>query len=125
MARLLLVEDSRYVTHPLRRLLAAHGHEVHIFRTGEEALESLERWLPDLVILDLMLPGLSGADVLRRMRAAEHTRALPVVMLSSGMAAGTAEALLAAGAQACLPKASRDAGQLPNTITRLLAADAA
>ena len=123
--RVLVIEDDANILLSLEFVLEREGYDVRSATSGREGLTAMQRDRPDLVILDLMLPGLSGVDVLRRIRAADHTRTLPVVILSSGMPPRTAEALLAAGAQACLPKASRDPAQLPNTITRLLAADAA
>ena len=122
MAKLLLVDDSRAVTDALSRVLETYGHEVDVASSGEAALASLERALPDLVVLDLMLPGIGGAEVLHVIRGAGRTRTLPVVILSSGMDPPTCAALLAAGAQACLRKVSRDPDELPATIARLLAA---
>jgi CheY-like chemotaxis protein len=125
MAKLLLVDDAPAVIRAVSRLLGAHGHVVDVAASGEAALASLERSpLPDLVVLDLMMPGIGGAEVLRRLRAAERTRTLPVVILSSGMDAAVRAALLAAGAQACVLKASRDPDELPETIARVLAGGA-
>lgn len=62
------MDDEESILIPLEFLLKRAGHEVVLARTGEEALAHLEALPPDLVILDLMLPGLDGFDVLERIQ---------------------------------------------------------
>ena len=64
----LIVEDEKHVRDPVRTLLENAGHEVTAAGTGEEALAELATIAPDLAILDLHLPGVSGVDVLRELR---------------------------------------------------------
>ena len=82
-ARLLIVDDTPLNLKLLGDLLAAKGYAVTTAGNGEEALAKLASDLPDLVLLDVMMPGLSGYDVCRRIRASEATALLPVVMVTS------------------------------------------
>lgn len=65
--------------------------------TGEEGLEIAEARQPDLILLDLFLPGLHGDEVLRRVRANEATAGIPVILISADATDGQAERLLAQG----------------------------
>ncbi|GAA5334379.1 MULTISPECIES: response regulator transcription factor [Thermus] len=67
--RVLLVDDEESILVPLEFLLRKAGYEVALAKTGEEALEAVERGPVDLVVLDLMLPGLDGFAVLERLKA--------------------------------------------------------
>jgi two-component system response regulator MtrA len=69
MPRILLVEDNDDLAFGLRRALESHGHEVEVAGDGEGGLRSVRRHPPDLMVLDLMLPGMDGFAVLRAMRA--------------------------------------------------------
>jgi two-component system response regulator MprA len=80
MTRVLVVEDEANIAGFIRRGLIYKGYEVDVAASGEEALESVQKSLPDLVILDLMLPGIDGIEVCRRLRAADD---LPIIMLTA------------------------------------------
>jgi DNA-binding response OmpR family regulator len=80
VSRILVVDDDRTVSDVVARYLQRDGHEVTTVADGPGALEQAERAAPDLLILDLMLPGLSGLEVCRRLRATGH---LPVIMLTA------------------------------------------
>jgi two-component system response regulator MprA len=79
--RVLIVEDDPSISAMLRRGLSFEGYQVRLARTGGEALESVRDESPDVVILDLMLPGLDGIEVCRRLRAAGEI--MPVLMLTA------------------------------------------
>ena len=80
MTRVLLVEDEESFSDPLSYLLQAEGFEVAVAATGPEALAEYDRSGADLVLLDLMLPGLSGTEVCRQLRA---RGSVPVIMLTA------------------------------------------
>lgn len=79
----LLVEDEPAQREVLRYNLEAEGFAVVSARDGEEALERIAEGLPDLILLDWMLPHLSGIEVCRRLRMRPETRAIPIIMLSA------------------------------------------
>jgi two-component system phosphate regulon response regulator PhoB len=81
--RILLIEDEREITDPLSYGLQREGYETIIAHDGQEGLRKAQTLLPDLVILDLMVPGLNGLEVGRELRAGERTRDIPIVILSA------------------------------------------
>jgi two-component system, OmpR family, phosphate regulon response regulator PhoB len=81
--RILLIEDERALTEVLTYTLRREGYDVSVAHDGQEGLRKAQTLLPDLVILDLMLPVLDGLDVCRELRAGERTRTLPILMLTA------------------------------------------
>jgi len=82
-ASILIVEDEEALTLLLRYNLETQGYEVETMARGDEADTRLKEGTPDLVILDWMLPGLSGIELCRRLRARPETRQLPIIMLTA------------------------------------------
>jgi two-component system, OmpR family, phosphate regulon response regulator PhoB len=82
-ASILIVEDEDALTLLLRYNLETQGYEVETIARGDEADTRLKEGTPDLVILDWMLPGLSGIELCRRLRARPETRQLPIIMLTA------------------------------------------
>ena len=83
LADLLLVDDERDLLNPLVFALERDGHRCVVCETGQEAIDAIERQTWDLVVLDLMLPDISGAEICRRIRGDERTRTLPVIIVSA------------------------------------------
>ena len=81
--RILIVEDEEDLTLLLRYNLEAAGYEVETVARGDDADVRLKERMPDMVILDWMLPGLSGIEICRRLRARPDTKALPIIMLTA------------------------------------------
>ncbi len=95
--KILIVDDEPSIVAPLQFLMERNGYRVSVAASGEEALETIERDPPDLVLLDVMLPGLSGFDVCRMIRensALSNVRIILVTALgrkinvAKGMALG-------------------------------------
>ena len=82
-ATILVVEDETDVALMLRYNLEAEGFKVLIAYSGDEAAERLRETIPDLILLDWMLPGLSGIELCRRWRAREETAGIPIIMLTA------------------------------------------
>lgn len=83
MPKVLIVEDEEPLSLLLRYNLEAEGYAVESCVRGDEAEIRLRESLPDLLLLDWMLPGLSGIELCRRLRAREDTERLPVIMLTA------------------------------------------
>src|SRR5438132_2394490 len=81
--RILVVDDTPQNVKLLSDLLAARGYEVTTASSGEQALQSIARQPPDLVLLDIMMPGISGYEVCRKIRENPATALLPVVLATS------------------------------------------
>ena len=80
MSRILIVEDEKKITRFLELELTHEGYEVQTAGDGRSGLEQAQSWQPDLLILDLMLPELSGIEVCRRLR---HDSDVPIIMLTA------------------------------------------
>ncbi|GAB1435224.1 two-component system phosphate regulon response regulator PhoB [Sphaerotilus sulfidivorans] len=83
MGRILVVEDEAAIAELLSMNLRFEGHEVRIAATSDEAVQAVRDSLPDLVVLDWMLPGEPGVALARRWRADARTRDLPIIMLTA------------------------------------------
>ncbi len=81
MQHILVIDDDPAITSLLKRGLSYEGYTVEVAGTGEAGLALARNRLPDLVILDIMMPGINGLEVLRRLRAADDR--LPVLMLTA------------------------------------------
>src|SRR5436190_18118417 len=82
-ARILIIEDEEPLTLLLRYDLEAEGYDVDTTARGDEAEIKLKESVPDLLVLDWMLPGMSGIELCRRLRARPDTERLPIIMLTA------------------------------------------
>ena len=78
--RILVVEDEPMVAEVVERYLRRDGYEVRVVHEGQTALDAFDQFQPDLIVLDVMLPGIDGMEVCRRVRARSET---PVIMLTA------------------------------------------
>ncbi len=104
--KILVVEDSRFMRLAIQRALEKSGHQVVVSGDGAEALRVLRANHPELVLLDMMLPGLPGLEVLRELKKGEDTKAIPVIVLT-GLSDRNAEKLLSEGAAGYLAKSDK------------------
>lgn len=81
--RILIIEDERDLTEVLSYNFQREGYETIVAHDGIEGLRKAQTILPDLILLDLMLPGMPGQDICRELRAAERTREIPIIILSA------------------------------------------
>lgn len=81
--KILIVDDELNIVTALEFLLQKSGYEVMAAQNGDEALERVESFAPDLVLLDVMIPHISGYEVCRRMRERSDWKHIKIVMLSA------------------------------------------
>ncbi|MEZ4705970.1 MAG: response regulator [Caldilineaceae bacterium] len=81
--KILIVDDEANIVISLQFLMEQAGYAVDVARTGDEALEKLDAFLPDLVLLDIMLPGVNGFEICQRIRASAAWRHMKVVILTA------------------------------------------
>ena len=96
--RILIADDEPNIVTALEFLLRRHGFEVDVARNGEQALQRVQEAVPDLVLLDVMMPLVSGYDVCKRIRELPACRHVKVVMLSAKGRAQEVQKGAAAGA---------------------------
>ena len=100
-AHILVVDDEIEIVRALRRTLTAHGYKVFTASSGEEAVEVTSKRRPDLLLLDLLLPGMSGLEVCRRVRMESN---IPIIVLSVKGAERDKVEALDLGADDYIPK---------------------
>ncbi len=104
MKRVLVIEDNEKNMYLMTFLLEKMGHRVLQAVTGEEGVETAEREVPDLVLMDIQLPGIDGFEATRRIRASVAAREVPIVAVTSFAMTGDRERLLAAGCNGYIEK---------------------
>jgi CheY-like chemotaxis protein len=105
MIKILLVEDSKFLRLATERALARAGYEMSSAADGEEALRVAREKLPDLILLDMLLPKMSGPEVLAALKKDPLTKEIPVVVMT-GMSQKNAARLQADGAAGFLEKSA-------------------
>jgi diguanylate cyclase len=119
MARILVVDDHPQIVRLIQRVLETDGHEILTAGDGEGALRKIQEEQPALVLLDVMLPGMDGYQVLGAMKADPATQQIPVIMLT-GMDQDIAVTHgLQLGAECYLPKPFRPA-EILSLVRRFL-----
>jgi DNA-binding response OmpR family regulator len=118
-AKILIVDDDPFLLRLVGHLLGKEGYEIVTALNGEEALEKINTEKPDLVILDVMMPGINGLEVCRQLRGQPETAALPIIMLSARSKVSDRIAGLQAGANEYLGKPF-DAREVMGCVTALL-----
>jgi len=102
--QILIVDDDARNAFALSKLLANKGLKMHIAPNGEKALDTLDKTPIDLVLMDIMLPGMDGYEITRRIRAQLRFRQLPILALTAKAMKGDREKCLEAGANDYLSK---------------------
>jgi CheY-like chemotaxis protein len=118
----LVIDDSKFQRAAIQRALVRAGHQVSTAGDGEEGLRAASASQPDLIILDMLLPKVSGIDVLRALRREAQTSAVPIIVLT-GLSEKNKEKLIAEGATAFMEKSlalsNGDCVALIDTIGRV------
>jgi CheY-like chemotaxis protein len=97
MAKILCVEDNAENLFMLQRRLTRRGFEVTVSMNGAECVEWAKTLQPDLIVMDLNLPGLNGWEATRRLKTQPETKDIPIIMLTAEYAEKSRENALAAG----------------------------
>jgi two-component system, cell cycle response regulator DivK len=96
-ARILVVEDNDKNRKLVRDVLTFKGYEVIESETGEEGVRLAQERRPSLVLMDIRLPGIDGVEALRRLRAEETTRGIPVMAMTASVMSEDRQKIMAAG----------------------------
>ena len=102
--RILVIDDDTKLTDLLQLVFESKGFGVTVANSGLQALTSLETELPEAVLLDLMMPGMSGLEVCQQIRANPRTSSVPVVVLTAKSSTESKQELMKAGATEYLVK---------------------
>ncbi len=122
MSRILLVDDDQIASDMFSAIFRHFGYQVTSALSGNEALEHLNTDLPDLVIMDVMMPRMNGLEVLKKIRMDSRTADLPVVMFTALDDDEWRARAVDAGANDYWIKGSFDVGELEQTVRSCLPA---
>lgn len=102
--KILIVEDNDLNLKLFRDLLSAHGYDIAETKEGLEAQSLAKRFKPDLVLMDIQLPEISGLEVTRRLKADPETASIPIVAVTAFAMKDDEEKIMRAGCQAYISK---------------------
>jgi len=120
MKKMLIIEDDQIVGNIYRHKFQVEGFQVEVAVDGEAGVAAVNRFQPDVVILDLMLPKLNGVEVLKRLRSKPETKSLPVIVLSNAYLSSLVQEAWKAGANHCMIKANCTPKQLVDVVNKTL-----
>ena len=103
----LVADDAPDIVNLVKIALARGGYEVETVEDGEAAMASVERRTPDVVVLDVWMPGLDGVEVTRRLRANPETADIPILVLTAAVHGSTLDDAREAGADVAMRKPFR------------------
>ena len=117
--RILIVEDNDLNLKLFRDLLSAHGYDTIETKEGMEAIRLTHEQHPDLILMDIQLPEISGLDVTRQLKADEKIRGIPIIAVTAFAMKDDEEKILSAGCEAYI---SKPISIMPflNTVRRFL-----
>ena len=117
MKKVVVIEDNPDNRELLRAILG-HLHHITDYSTGQEALEGIRKDRPDVILLDISLPGMDGLEILEKIRAQADLREIPVIALTAHVVSGDREKYLAAGFNDYIAKPILDEKVLYDAIER-------
>ncbi len=118
--KVLVVEDEAFLSSLIKEALTRAGFSVDLAIDGDTAFNLLSRTKPDIILLDLILPGISGFDILKKLKEDEQTKAIPVIIISNLGSTDEIQKGLDAGADAYLIKAQVLPVDIINKIREIL-----
>jgi CheY-like chemotaxis protein len=101
---ILVIDDNELQLNYLSDLLKSHGYTIQTLQDGSRAVEKIEKYKPGLIILDIMMPGIDGFTILKKIRDNQTTRSIPVIIYSSKAYAVDQKKALFLGANSFLVK---------------------
>jgi two-component system response regulator/two-component system chemotaxis response regulator CheY len=121
MSKVLIVEDDPLISRMYQKIFTFEKFEVDVAANGEEALDKVTLFKPELVLLDVMMPKMNGLQVLEKLKENEVTKNIPVVMLTNLAGQQDAETALAKGAVKYIIKSEYEPKQVVEMVKEVLA----
>src|ERR1043165_808026 len=116
MKKILIIEDDQIVANIYRNKFSIEGYTVEIAHDGHAGLETIKSFRPDAVILDLMLPKITGVELMKKVRAETDFQKLPIIVFSNTYLTNMVQEAWKAGATKCLSKANCTPKQLIDVV---------
>ena len=116
MKKILIIEDDVIVANVYRNKLSREGYQTEVALDGENGLKTMRTFQPDLIVLDLMLPKMSGVDVIQEIRSESEFSKLPIIVFSNTYLTNMVQLAWKAGANKCLSKASSSPREVVDVV---------
>jgi CheY-like chemotaxis protein len=117
---ILLIEDDPFVQRMYKRMFMHESYELVFASDGKEGLELAQRIVPNLILLDILMPGISGLEVLERLKQEEATKHIPVLILSNLAGEDTIEDAKSLGAEEYMVKADFSPQQVVDEVKKYM-----
>lgn len=118
--RVLIVEDDPLLLRVLSESFAEQGYHISTVENGLEVMKSVEEFKPDLILLDLILPGMDGFAILKELKTNEDTKEIPVVVVSNLGNEGDVKSCKSLGAEEYFIKANVEVDQIIKSVEKVL-----
>lgn len=121
MTKILIIEDDELISNMYKEIFKFDSFEVDVAGDGQEGLDKVPNFKPNLILLDVMMPKMNGLEVLEHLKANPETKAIPVVMLTNLSGQHDAETALQKGAVKYIVKSQYDPKQISEMVKQILA----
>ncbi len=118
--KVLIVEDDKFLSELISTKLDKEGYDIALAGDGETGLKQADQFMPDIILLDIMLPGMDGFEVLAKLKTDEKLKEIPVIILSNFGQESKVEKGLQLGAVDYLVKANFTTGEIVEKIKTVL-----
>jgi DNA-binding response OmpR family regulator len=125
MKKVLIVEDNQLVANIYGNRFVVEGFEVKMALDGQAGLDLVHSFRPEAVVLDLMLPKMTGIEVIKKIRAESNLESLPIIVFSDAYLTGMMQQAWKAGATKCFPKEHCTPKQVVEAVRRALSPEGA
>src|SRR6185369_13840910 len=123
MKKILIIEDDQIVANIYRNKFSLEGFQVEIAHDGVAGLDTIRNFKPDAVILDLMLPKMTGVDLMKKVRSEAEFQNLPIIVFSNTYLTNMVQEAWKAGATKCLSKSNCSPKQLLDVVSGTLSSN--
>ena len=120
MKRILVIDDDPVLANSCYNQLMAEGYHVRSVPDGESGLNTMREFKPNIILLDLILPQMSGLEVIRRIRSEEEFSRIPIVVFTNAFQTNMVQDAWKAGATKCISKSNCSARELIEVVRRCI-----
>lgn len=123
MAKVLLIEDDPLIYRLYKKLFTLEKFEIQLAQNGQEGLDKLKTFQPDIILLDIMMPTMNGLEVLSKLKSEPSTKDIPVVVLTNIADMNITNRAISAGAVQCIIKSQTDPSEVVSSVRGVLHRD--
>jgi len=121
MARIVVIEDDPLINRMYQKIFTAKGHKVEVAIDGEEGMDKIKDFQPDLILLDIMMPKVNGLELLKKIKSTSEIAKIPVVVLSNLSGTSDIETALSEGAVKYIVKSDYKPKEVYDIVKGILA----